>query len=1097
MKELSKYINFNLNKSFSTKILSLLMIVILLITGVFGVFLWLEIDSATPSRLIWGTTNLDSPLSHASISIYDMNNKEFCIENCTSMSGSFIFEFEQNLLDWKGKSGNFIIHTTGGIYNGKEFNGTLKSIAFNHINGEYLIINIITTIIAGLMERHPYITYDDAEATVKAFLSVPTEIDIVEISEYDDIYFNSSIFMKEVTEYGEFNGFVDHLLDEIEMGSTHAFRVMDNHVIGIIAKAFLKRGLKYIGSGILSTIENRAFGWLVDSILGIGDDPDSGQKKILKQIKQVNKQMHIMKGELKNIQKSVSHLEQGQREIMNRLTIMTNQMESQLEALAEELKVEVTELTAYQELLSLKNRRTTIITHISDPISAITTAYNKLYRLSHANLANDTYKKYQEQAEKYINEILSIRGGIEYQLERIHDNLVSELGEDGVLEVWTQIATKTANEMTNITQIYQDFENRFSYLLAVELKGMNMVVEAYHARFGNDTNMAEQFWNTWKDKIRQQIVSFQRCVDKMLYTKIDTLTSQELNRLPPTGSSYSSSILRKSDEFALNVLDGLICGIVRENETIHIKLKAPNGKYVYQTINDNNLIANSTTMHDAATFEITSIKDGVSLKAASNGKFIGLVGDKLVAQFNIINANSTLNIVDLGNGSITIKGPNEKYISLTHETPQKLVAVENDLSQNEIFEVIHASGEITVQFVNYPQFSEKSFDQMNISLTLENGDSIFEPYSIVRSNDHTLLFYNASLSKHESVSYEVIHFHFHVPFGTYHLTNMESKYPYMIRHIDYRHNLTISNTEAYQTLAMTAYIPTQPKVVTQWEMDIPGMISIDNESNIYTASYQCQSVKKFNSTGNLINEWGTLGIGPGQFWKITALSVSDNGYVYVVDQGESIFGYPPRIQKFDGDGNFITQWGSYGSGEGQFIDPQGIAIDNKDNVYVLDFSNSRIQKFDGEGSFIAQWGSEGSGEGQFEGPRDIDVDSMGNVYVVDTGNNRIQKFKNNGTFITQWGSQGSGKREFNNPEGIEIDHLGNVYIADGDNHRIQVIDNSGVFITQWGSEGSGEGEFDFPSGIAVDNMNNMGNFYIADFINNRIQKFRYQFTIVP
>ena len=50
--------------------------------------------------------------------------------------------------------------------------------------------------------------------------------------------------------------------------------------------------------------------------------------------------------------------------------------------------------------------------------------------------------------------------------------------------------------------------------------------------------------------------------------------------------------------------------------------------------------------------------------------------------------------------------------------------------------------------------------------------------------------------------------------------------------------------------------------------------------------------------------------------------------------------------------DFITIWGSQGSGGGQFYDPYGVAVDTADNVYVADTYNHRIQKFDSEGNFI-------------------------------------------------------------------------------------------------------------------------------------------------
>ena len=96
--------------------------------------------------------------------------------------------------------------------------------------------------------------------------------------------------------------------------------------------------------------------------------------------------------------------------------------------------------------------------------------------------------------------------------------------------------------------------------------------------------------------------------------------------------------------------------------------------------------------------------------------------------------------------------------------------------------------------------------------------------------------------------------------------------------------------------------------------------------------------------------------------------------------------------KYDKDGNFVTEWGSRGSGEGQFefIPPNPdegpdagfVAIDGEGNVLVSDAYNGRIQKFDPDGKFLSQFGSIGPAEDQFDkilGP--VYVDSEGNIYV--------------------------------------------------------------------------------------------------------------------
>ena len=87
------------------------------------------------------------------------------------------------------------------------------------------------------------------------------------------------------------------------------------------------------------------------------------------------------------------------------------------------------------------------------------------------------------------------------------------------------------------------------------------------------------------------------------------------------------------------------------------------------------------------------------------------------------------------------------------------------------------------------------------------------------------------------------------------------------------------------------------------------------------------------------------------------------------------------------------QWGSYGIGDGQFIYPYGIAVALNGNVYVADIYNYRIQYFTSTGTFIGKWGSTGSGNGQFYGPSDIDIRPNGKAYVTDILKNRVQYFK--------------------------------------------------------------------------------------------------------
>ncbi len=85
----------------------------------------------------------------------------------------------------------------------------------------------------------------------------------------------------------------------------------------------------------------------------------------------------------------------------------------------------------------------------------------------------------------------------------------------------------------------------------------------------------------------------------------------------------------------------------------------------------------------------------------------------------------------------------------------------------------------------------------------------------------------------------------------------------------------------------------------------------------------------------------------------------------------------------------------------RFKFPKGVAVDSSGYVYVADDGNCRVQKFDSNGNFISEWRHKGSKEGEFKFPKGVAVAS-GYVYVTDDENHRVQKFDSNGNFISEW-----------------------------------------------------------------------------------------------
>jgi tripartite motif-containing protein 71 len=99
-------------------------------------------------------------------------------------------------------------------------------------------------------------------------------------------------------------------------------------------------------------------------------------------------------------------------------------------------------------------------------------------------------------------------------------------------------------------------------------------------------------------------------------------------------------------------------------------------------------------------------------------------------------------------------------------------------------------------------------------------------------------------------------------------------------------------------------------------------------------------------------------------------------------------------------------------------------------------------------------------------------------------NSDIPKPATNYTFINKWGS---GEALYGNCA-LAVDSSGNIYVADFNNDRIQKFDSNGILQNTLGTRGSGDGQFGAPEGIAIDSS---GNAYVTDE-HNRVQVFAPQ-----
>ncbi len=143
-------------------------------------------------------------------------------------------------------------------------------------------------------------------------------------------------------------------------------------------------------------------------------------------------------------------------------------------------------------------------------------------------------------------------------------------------------------------------------------------------------------------------------------------------------------------------------------------------------------------------------------------------------------------------------------------------------------------------------------------------------------------------------------------------------------------------------------------------------------------------VHKYSPDGNLMFSWGESGTGPGQFNIAHNVCTDKDGWVYVADRENH------RIQVFDKNGKFETQWINMARPCGLYIDKSGdqrvyvgelgVAIGSNDQAYGL---GPRITIMDIQGNELVRLGDgpEGEAPGQFIAPHGVCIDSRGDIYV--------------------------------------------------------------------------------------------------------------------
>ena len=227
---------------------------------------------------------------------------------------------------------------------------------------------------------------------------------------------------------------------------------------------------------------------------------------------------------------------------------------------------------------------------------------------------------------------------------------------------------------------------------------------------------------------------------------------------------------------------------------------------------------------------------------------------------------------------------------------------------------------------------------------------------------------------------------------------------------------------------------------TSWGADrfaMPHGLTVDGEDNVWITDVGLQQVYKFSRDGRLlltVGERGVAGTDGTHFDQPTKVAVTPDGSFYVSD------GYRnSRVVKFAPDGRYLFQWGSKGSGPGQFDVPHGISLDARGRVYVADRTNARVQVFDGDGHYVSEWKG-----GELGRPFDVALAADGTAFVADGGDMRndppdrsaVVVVGPDGSVAGRFGTFGVYDGQLYRAHDLAVSKDGSVYVGDA-NGRVQ------------------------------------------------------------
>ena len=167
--------------------------------------------------------------------------------------------------------------------------------------------------------------------------------------------------------------------------------------------------------------------------------------------------------------------------------------------------------------------------------------------------------------------------------------------------------------------------------------------------------------------------------------------------------------------------------------------------------------------------------------------------------------------------------------------------------------------------------------------------------------------------------------------------------------------------------------------VTGAPLYAPIGVAVTSTGELYFGNNETAQIVGFNSSGVQNATYLTAGTGDGQADGVSGVALDSSGNLWFAD-------YPNRrIEELSPNGTYLDQFGgTYGTGPDQFTDPGQLSVSPLGIVSVSD--NGQLEQFaepPPAPTYLGQFGSAGSGNGQFDQDSDVAIGPNGDFYVVD------------------------------------------------------------------------------------------------------------------